>query len=359
MLGMTSLWKTSNKAVLALLLGVSWSVSAATPVVEKMQPLKEFSAMPVPPDIMNRIKTSSLAVFSLNNQQSLPNCSAVVISNSGYALTDFHCIYGLNRTTNGDMSNISSRKEFAKARIVAQGKGTYLNFPNSKSPGFNFSKFNEFFDDWALLKLPEREGGYACVPASEPAAEGDSLFHLGFPQEYTMQNSWLKAMLDPEQRSFKDKEVQGLRVKLAKAFQEALNRGENWAIDVAHPMYISLGYNFKTVAAAARKIPQMAMQADLDNVINLNNYGFSSAPLHKGMSGGGVFSIDTGHLIGLNVFTFGDQTRSYLGFPYGVGFVKTSYIREALRKTVGESVIKDAFNCKPSTKTPTHFLASE
>ena len=333
---------------------------APTAVTEKILAFNEFTKLPVPSDVMARMKASSLSLIPIGNAQHLPTCSGVIISNSGYVLTDFHCIYGKNRNTKGEISDLSPKAEFAKATILAQGNGTYTQFPHSKSPGFNFKKFNEIFDDWAILKLPERPGGYACSQASIEASEGDSMYHLGFPQEYTMNNSWLKAMLDPAQHEFKDKNLGALRKKLAEEFQNALKRGESWAMNVAYPLYISLGYNFNSVAAASKRMPVMSAQSDLDNVIDPKNYGYSTAPIHVGMSGGGAFSVDTGHLVGLNVFTFGDLRMSYAGFPYGIGFIKVSNVKNAIRKKLGEKLVSQAFDCNPAPKkAATHFIAAE
>jgi hypothetical protein len=289
----------------------------------------------------------------------LPGCSGVIVSNSGYMVTDFHCLMNKTRSSDGEISDLSPTVEFRKGRVIAQGQGTYLKFPKSSDPGFNYQEFNKNFDDWALVKLPERPDGYACSQASENSPEGSSVYHLGFPEEYTMQNSWLRAMLDPGQHEFKNPGLQQLRQKLAEEFKAALQKGEPWAVSVAFPLYISLGYNYGTVKAAAKRLPLMNQQADLDKVIDSTRFNYSTAPIHIGMSGGGVFGIDTGHLIGLNVFTFGNLQFSYVGFPYGIGFIKIPYVKEAIRRKVGDKIVSQAFDCKPTTKNVTHFLASE
>jgi hypothetical protein len=347
------------KVAITLITFLGSVASASTPVNEKILNFREFIKAPLPAEIATRMKASSLAMIPIAGRENLPSCSGVIVSNSGYVITDFHCVFNKPRNDKGEITDLSPKSEFRKARVLAQGKGTYLNFPGSQSPGFNFKEFNKNFDDWALLKLPERAGGYACAQVSEDVSDGASVYHMGFPQVLTMANSWLKTMLDPGQNEFKDSTAQQLRQKLADQIREGLARGDDWAVSAAYPLWISLGYSFKTVANAQKRVPILSQQADLDKVIDLDHYSFSTAPIHVGMSGGGVFGIDNGQLLGLNVFTFGNMMYSNAGFPYGVGFIRIDYIKESIRKKLDAKTLREAFDCKPSSNNPTHFLAAD
>lgn len=320
---------------------------------------------------------SSIFLQAENFKKSVPrkvfllgdHCSAVLVANSGYAVTALHCLEPYYRM-NTEKFNFSSGATLLASKFAGQtptsvsvpfelilaGKG-YLHMKPAVDDKIlsdlgTIENAREFNDDFAIIKMNKIPQGAECARlGSKPFTPNGLIWTAGYPK-------YVKKATHPSTVVYDvgaDLENTTWGQSLGRAAKELANAiYDRMPEDVrtkhndlmANPLYLSVGRAYDSYRNLQKKfIIPMDSALNRDALYPLNRHFVSTTISGSRMSGGGTFNAN-GQLIGIAV-----AKATAHGKWYGQGLapltthVKTSYVFERAKSMLGAQRVNEIFNC--------------
>lgn len=314
-------------------------------------------------------------------------CSAVFVSNTGYAVTALHCLdeFGATNppliidkieTSNGEPLILSNSKktmightydninvnkayfaESEKMKIVLMGN-SYLHVDENWNDRLMeypelLRNIRERNEDFAIVKFDKTPQGFECAPiAKRVSAPSEMIWLAGFPKYVESDLKSPDVLLGEASNMFHSEPwadqlkslFEGLRKQMFNLvpieWQNRLNTMQE------NDLYISVGKAFPNYKLLRQKfqVPSDSTE-NRDALYDPNRYFVSTAFSGQGMSGGGSFNTD-GELNGLTVAKVTVHGGWYTkGLSPLTTIISLPYIVQRTQSILGNKTAAEIFDC--------------